>query len=60
MKEMTYLPERVGFRFVGITLNGEQIPCVVWQDYRCGYYILREDTGDRVSDRLEGWYSYDT
>jgi hypothetical protein len=52
------LPNSVGFRFRGVTHNGDLLPCVVKQDEAGMHCVEDEDTGECVFTQLRGWLNY--
>ncbi len=54
MNHLRDLPNASGFKFIGITKNGDRINCVVEKN-KIGRYSVYGENGDLVYFSLIGW-----
>ena len=53
--DMCFLPNRAGYRFWGVTHDGDVVPCVVKKDPIGCHSVYREDDGAPFWFQLRGW-----
>lgn len=56
MNKLIWLPNTEGFKFVGITHEGEEIDCTV-KRISCGTHQVVDCEGKLVFHKLKGWRS---
>lgn len=52
---LSHLPNREGFRFVGIARDGETIDCKVARNEIGNHYVVDEINSEPVYSVLRGW-----
>jgi hypothetical protein len=60
MKPLKDLPNTAGFKFTGIDLEGERIPCVVRLDPAGNHGVYDQRDGSPCFFRLYGWQPMET
>lgn len=53
--DLGLLPNRKGYRFIGVTKRGERINCIIRMNERRQYYVVNEDTGLPCWNNLSHW-----
>ena len=52
------LPNREGFKFIGVCKDDTEMECYVWKD-ETGCHTVRDREGNRVFKQLKAWRMYE-
>ena len=58
MNRLASLPNQEGFRFIGIDLEENKIPCIVGTNSIGMYEVFKEENREPYWCRLQGWLHY--
>lgn len=60
MRALRDIPNQAGYRFIGITLDAERVPCVVALNGAGCHSVYRESDNEPLWFKLVGWEPHET